>query len=200
MAKRSFLVWVLLGIALTSFVLLPQGAAAQQSGASAANQHCVATLEPVRQGATRSKVAGFECYPSFSEAIFAATEGAVWLAPDEERSTGLERLEQELQRMDKSLATKATFVIAIDFQNSNFQGASLTWTGTGACSASLSFSASSMPSGWNDVVSSTRGFSNCNHNKIFENNNFGGAQQTCTPNCSSLGAMNDKTSSRKWSV
>ena len=98
-------------------------------------------------------------------------------------------------------APAATTVISIDYSDANFQGASLTWNVSGivSCSGFPDFQAASMPSGWNDVISSYRDFANCNNNPHYENNNFGGAVVNCGPNCSYVGnAMNDKTSSEKW--
>jgi hypothetical protein len=184
---------------LAVLLFLPARSYGQSSRMTAQNRHCVAALEPVGPGAKSSKVTSFSCYPTLSDAILAATGGAVWLPPDEELGVQLDRLEQ-LQKARKPLDTKATFVIAIDYVNANFQGATLTWTTPTGCSSTNSYQASSMPSGWNDVVSSTRGFANCNTNVLYENSNFGGALQICSPNCSGLGAMNDKTSSRSWSL
>jgi hypothetical protein len=47
-------------------------------------------------------------------------------------------------------------------------------------------------------VSSTLGYSDCTKNVLWEHQNWAGAKLTCSPNCSSVGSMNDKTSSREW--
>jgi hypothetical protein len=92
-----------------------------------------------------------------------------------------------------------TYVIGVDYKNANYGGASLTWTGISTCSGYPYYLASSMPSGWNDVISSYHDYSNCNHNPHWENNKYGGAVVNCGPNCSYVGAaMNDRTSSEKW--
>ncbi|HEY3571133.1 MAG TPA: hypothetical protein VGP73_24620 [Thermoanaerobaculia bacterium] len=164
------------------------------------NPHCVAALEPVRPGAKRSKVTSFSCYPTLSDAVLAATNGAVWLPPDEDLRTQLDRInEQQLKKARKPLSTKDTYVIAIDYWDANYQGATLTWTAPAPCDSVTSYQATGMGPGWNDVVSSTRGFANCNTNVLYENVYFGGALQICSPDCAGLGAMNDKTSSRSWS-
>ena len=92
----------------------------------------------------------------------------------------------------------ATVVLSIDYRDSGFGGTSLTWydSGTAGCAANT-YSASSMPSGWNDQVSSSHRYDSCTHNPHYEHVNFGGAIYPCT--CSSMGVMNDKTSSEKWS-
>jgi hypothetical protein len=198
MNKRKLTGSALLGILLAALAFLPTRSYAQSPRMTAKERHCVAALEPVSPGAERTKVASFSCYPTFSEAILAATDGAVWLPPDEDLGTQLNRLDEE-QRAQKSYGTKATFVIATDFRDTNFLGPSLSWTRSAPCSATVSYQAASMPAGWNDVVSSSRGFSKCNTNVLYENNNFGGALRICSPDCATLGVMNDRTSSRKWS-
>ena len=100
-----------------------------------------------------------------------------------------------------SAAPDTSTVIGIDYVNSNFQGNTLTWTEpNGGCKAGTSFQASSMPSGWNDVVSSARSFGNCNTYTHFENAGFTGSELNCGGQCATMGAMNDKTSSEKWFV
>jgi hypothetical protein len=156
----------------------------------------VASLEPIQPGAKASRLASLECFSSFADAISAATDGTVWVSRRDDLRTQLEAATQQLH---DGVVTTSSFVLAIDYVDAGFGGQSLTWTGTGACSSSTSFGAGSMPSGWDNVVSSTRGFSNCNSNILWENTNFTGAQVTCHPDCSNVGpAMNDRTSSRQW--
>jgi hypothetical protein len=51
-----------------------------------------------------------------------------------------------------SLVPDTSTVISIDYVNSGFQGASLTWTESGTihCSGFPNYQASSMPGGWNE--------------------------------------------------
>ncbi|HEX9623954.1 MAG TPA: peptidase inhibitor family I36 protein, partial [Streptosporangiaceae bacterium] len=88
------------------------------------------------------------------------------------------------------------YVLSIDWVNTNFTGGSLTWTQSSKCG---SFQASSMPSGWNDVVSSVATDSGC-ANTLYQNTNFGGSKYSISRNSSaaSLGSFNDLTSSEKW--
>lgn len=188
-------------VLLAAFTFIPAQSYGQSPRMTAENRHCVAALEPGGAGVKLSKVTSFSCYPTLSDAILAATDGAVWLPPEKDLGAQLDQLDaQQLKKARKPSDAKATFVVAIDYVNASFQGATLTWTAPTACNSTHSYQASSMPSGWNDVVSSTRGFANCNTNVLYENSNFGGALQICSPNCSGLGAMNDKTSSRSWSL
>ena len=92
-------------------------------------------------------------------------------------------------------------VISEDFSDASYQGAVLTWTVSGivSCNGFPNYEAPSMPSGWNDVISSYKDFVRCSNNPHYENNGYTGAVVNCGPNCSYVGnAMNDQTSSEKW--
>jgi hypothetical protein len=102
-----------------------------------------------------------------------------------------------------ALAPSISMPISTDFVNANYGGSSLTWyvSNIYGCSGGRSYSASSMPSGWNDVISSYKDYliASCTNNPHYENNDFKGAVVNCGPNCRYVGdAMNDRTSSEKW--
>lgn len=99
---------------------------------------------------------------------------------------------------------QAQTIIGHEYQHANYGGAILTvnvpsngfsCTGT---TGDVDASISSMPGGWDNVVSSFRNYSNCwtNH---YEHANFGGASTGYLDDRSSMGAMNDQTSSIRWS-
>ena len=73
------------------------------------------------------------------------------------------------------------------------------WTvsNTAGCNGGAQFSAASMPSGWNDRVSSSQSAHGCAHNRHFHDTNFGGVGINCT--CATMGTMNNQTSSETWS-
>lgn len=165
---------------------------------TAANRHCVMRLVPLdSEGSQPIPQTKPECYPTFRDAIFFATGGIVLLPTKQPFSVQLEILGEELKAREEQLVAASTFVNAVDYQHINYGGASLIWEATGPCTPSVSWYKYSMPSGWNDVVSSTRGYSDCNKNILWEHSNLSGAKLTCRPNCSSVGSMNDKTSSRE---
>ena len=98
-------------------------------------------------------------------------------------------------------APAATTAISVDYMDAGYSGASLTWFENGivSCNGFPNYQASSMPSGWNDDISSYADYANCSNNPHYENNGFRGAVVNCGPNCSYVGnAMNDRTSSEKW--
>jgi len=151
-------------------------------------KHCVVRIEPVKPGETVSKMSETTCFGSFSEAIGAATGGAVRLASNV-------RPADVTEEMLKS--TSGGTVISIDYKNPNFSGSTLVWsTSISSGCYGYSYYAPTMPSGWNDVVSSARTFASCNYNPHYENTYYGGALLYCE--CATMGIMNDRTSSERW--
>jgi hypothetical protein len=77
-----------------------------------------------------------------------------------------------------------------------------TFTWSSDCSAT-NIAWSSMPSGWNDVISSSRPGPTCDaihydNTGATPNTPPAGDSYACPSACSSLGTMNDRTSSMRW--
>jgi hypothetical protein len=179
--KRSLLTL----LTLPALLLFTAPATALAAG-TAAGQACIAQAP-----AGRTAVPAATCYATFAQSISAATRGRVSLPA----STAAGSVTPDQINAGPDVAN-TTFVISIDYQNSNFGGNTLTWFESSKCG---SFQISSMPSGWNDVVSSVRTFSGC-ANTLYQNNNFGTPTFNIGKNGSaaSLGGFNDKTSSQRW--
>lgn len=163
------------------------GAATHQAAASSQGQNCVAQAEPAGSTATPTAT----CYSSFSAAIRAATGGRVSLPATARPSSVTKKM------IDGWNAGPAvSFVLSVDYRDANFGGGSLTWTQSTDCGK---FQAASMPSGWNDAVSSVITSTDC-ANTLYQNNNFGGMTVDISKNTarSGLGTFNDLTSSEKW--
>ena len=103
-------------------------------------------------------------------------------------------------RDSTTLVAATTTIVGIDYSGSLYAGTTLNWTTTNSqgCTGGASYGSPGMPSGWNDVVSSAKGYQGCNNNPHWESTNYGGASITCMPNCSTMGAIDNKTSSVKW--
>jgi hypothetical protein len=164
---------------------------------SASNRHCVVKVQPLGSVDSQQK-AQPECYPTFREAVRFATKGVILLPKGESFLQQLDTLEREQKERSRELAEVATYVIAIDYENINYGGSSLIWQQSSPCTPTISYAAASMPSGWNDQLSSTRGYSDCIKNVLWEHPSFTGTKRTCLPDCSSVGTFNDKASSREW--
>ena len=147
-----------------------------------AARHCVVWIAPT-SGRAPSKVSKLRCYTRFSHALRVAR------GPAPHGFSGA----------TTGVVPHASTLISTDFNGANMSGTSLTWTvsNTNGCNGGFQYSAASMPSGWNDRVSSAQSAHGCASNVHFHNANFGGAAITCT--CSTMGAMSNQTSSETWS-
>lgn len=177
---------LLLAIAFATLALPPAGAGTFHADVSDVEIHCVAAATP--DGGEDPGAVVPACFPTFAAAIFFATGGGVVLDEDFDASA----ITQDIL----SGAAESHIVVGIDYVDANYQGNTFTWTGHAECSATLGYSQSSMPAGWNDVISSAKAFANCNVYTHFEHSNFLGASVPCT--CATMGVMNDQTSSERW--
>lgn len=147
--------------------------------------HCVAG--PLHRGQNKLAEVPIHCFDTFSEAVSAATDGKVELPPD---ATGAGLTPEMLL---------GTTVIGIDYQDSNYQNDAYIWSTDHlpGCSDGTGYGIDTMPSGWDNKVSSAISYQGCNTWIHYQDQYHGGAQITCT--CASMGAMNDRTSSEEWS-
>lgn len=163
-----------------------------QASMRSTGKHCVAEALAVAEGQpvpATIDTAEPRCFGTFAEAISAATKGAVKLDSSATPET-----------FDASaLALPATYVIGTEYKDAKHKGASLTVTSKVSC-VGYAFLLRSMPRGWDNVISSARAFSGCNHSVHFEHTEFRGASKDCGSDCAYIGnAMNDRTSSIRWS-
>lgn len=213
MKRKSWLVVVvlLLSLVLTggAIVWAQSEAPLEASAPQAQLRHCIAqaeviTAEPAEAGdqslapadvsseeALVALAPSATCFATFEEAIAAASGGAARLPSG---------IAPENVTPEMLPAAPTAVIIGIDYQHSNFGGATFTWYATNSvgCYTGLSYYKSAAPSGWNNVISSARGFGGCNRFYHYESPSFLGAVLRCSPTCYSFGALNDHTSSWRW--
>lgn len=157
--------------------------------------HCVMMLNPIRPGEKSSEVVSYNCYSTFSQSISAATGGRIHLAS----SVRPQDVTRAMLQTGESPNT--TFIIGIEYKDSNYKGDTLSYgTSSGGCSPYQSFGVTSMPAGWDNVISSVAGdLDYCYWTVLWENTNYGGARLNVAGSTSYVGnAMNDQTSSIYW--
>jgi hypothetical protein len=144
-------------------------------------RHCVVWIAPTN-GRAPSKVSKLHCYGRLSHALRVAHG----------------RPPRGFPSPNTGIVPNASTLISTDYNLANMTGDSLTWTvsNTSGCNGGFQYSAASMPSGWNDRVSSSQSAHGCAHNRHFHDTNFNGAGINCT--CSTMGTMNNQTSSETW--
>ncbi len=184
---------------LFGIILAFSPVAAAPARAITKKSHCYALISPVVGASLNSsRIVETACFDTFAEAINAATQGRVQL----DSSIHPENVTDEmLNNGDVKVLPVAQIVIGIDWDSTNFGGSSYTWVVSGSgCSSTVQYSISSMPSGWDNRVSSAKAYSNCNGFYHYQNTNLGGSFIVCNsePGCSSMGPLDNATSSEKW--
>lgn len=174
---------------------IDQGLAGEQTArvrpdSYAPAQHCIGRLEPLSPEQKVSEVFDVRCFDTFSDALAAATGGKV-LVPKDFRPDDLTQ--------DILDAATADTVLGVDYWDANFQGSTYTWytSHTPGCTDGSTYGAN-LPSSWNDVISSGRGYAGCNNMKHYEHANYGGSLKICGQDwtsCATMGVMNDQTTS-----
>jgi hypothetical protein len=170
------------------------------SSQTATKKHCYALLSPISAESIsgNSQILESACFSTFAESISAATKGRVQLSNSATPATVTESI---LNNVSSGMRSTPNIVIGIDYYFSNYIGSSYTWvvSNTG-CTSNTSYSVSTMPSGWDDIISSAVAYSNCNYFTHYEDTSFGGASVVCNTECSSMGSLNNATSSERWTL
>lgn len=157
-------------------------------------------IEPVAAGETASKVHSGRCFATFAQSMAYATNGRIQLASDASRK------EYSLEQL--SAVAAGSTIIGRDYEDPSYScntfGPCLDWVvgNDFGCTGGRNYVASTMPTvdgfNWNDQLSSTKAYAGCSRNQNFEHSSYGGALRNCLPNCSTMGVMNDATSSKQW--
>jgi hypothetical protein len=165
----------------------PESATAAARQPSAAAPHCV--LAAGDRQAPR-------CFATFPAAIAAATGGRVTSAPAS-AATAV-RDPAFTAAVESQSVTVGAVLVGIESADLNYGGASLSMTAPGRCDYSMDvdYRFSSLPSGWNDRISSFRSYSNCAQ-QLFRGTSFSGGALTNIVSAMSYvgGAANDQASS-----
>ncbi len=192
--QRAARPWAVAAAVLLVFAFTTPVQATSHVPGGPGGPHCVISLHPLGTGETQSRVEWTRCFPTFADAIAAATGGAVHL----KSGVGPTNVTPDMLAVPTGAAGQA--VLSIDYQDSNYGGS--TWTATSdndfGCNGGRNYASPSMPPTWDNVVSSAKVFSSCDRFIHWENQSYTGANVDCSP-CSYVGdAMNDRTSSEEW--
>jgi hypothetical protein len=163
-------------------------------------RHCVVGMAPIPAGGTMDDATASEptCYDSFAEAIEAATGGRLLL--DADANSVAQQDLQEAGAVSTPKAQVARPLLGVEYQNSSYGGNSLVLYGSSGsgCYAGEWYGFPSMASlGFDNRISSAKMYSNC-VGKHHAGSSYTGDYTYCSGNCSSLGSLNDRTSSIKF--
>lgn len=173
------------------------GSPGQVAAQVTSERHCVITLAPVATGQRGSAVLGEQCFATFAEALFVASDGTISLDP----SVGPAQV-TDAMLASGDVGAASLYPIGFNYTGQNYGGSSLTINGdtTQKCSSGYQYGFELLPGGWNDVISSARTTSlmGCINNYMYEHSYYGGAVLNCFSGCQNMGSMDNKTSSERW--
>lgn len=151
-----------------------------------AERHC--TGEAFKVGFAPVVAQAPRCFPTFAQAIEAATAGAVKL-PRDARSDSLRA---------SHIRPSSQTVIGIDYVDANFQGNTFTWwvSNPNGCADGSYYFVDIIPTDWQNNISSASAWAGCNLYYHYEGIYRSGTTIICT--CATMGVMNDKTTSEEW--
>lgn len=174
----------------------------QAAQAAAPGLHCVASAYQPGDQALQAP-ATLRCFDTLAASVQAATGGRVQL-PAEAQTLSQAQLDSGSQTKMSTASTEsaslaaASTVIGIEYADYNYGGATLVYSAAGDCSGGQVWQIADLTGGsWNDRIGSARTYGGC-QGRHFETQNFKNASVLCQ--CSSMGSVNDKTSSIRWSA
>ncbi len=92
-------------------------------------------------------------------------------------------------------ALDSSYLIAKFYDNTNYSALLVEYYGASACSSTISYGVTSLPSNLDNKFASGQSYSNCNRIYVYDFTNYGGPNYSCGPNCPSFYALNDNVSS-----
>jgi hypothetical protein len=153
----------------------------------------------------------FTCFATFEKALAFASGGKLVTGPknasdalrDPAFHAQVDAANDAADLQVRSGARAATVwtVISIEYDNQSEGDPHIIYSGSsGNCSTgtgNIDYQTSSMPAGWDNRVESFHSYANC-WVQHFENLSYGGASTALTGSRSTLGVMNNETSSIRW--
>jgi len=167
-------------VASVILLLAPISAGASEPEAEVCTVGVVAV--PEGQAATDPPPLVMSCFDTQTEAEEFIEDGA----PGD--------LEQLIPGSTRARAAAATVIIGRVWTGTSRTGSELIHWGTGIGCYGVTYGFPTLPSGWNNNIRSSQGFSNCwvSH---YDGAPYSGAVLTCTPYCATMGTLAAASSS-----
>jgi hypothetical protein len=202
-ALAALMPLLLLASPATAAPLGPAAAPVRTSG-DTAESATAAARPPATAGPHCALVAGADrslrCFATFRAAVAFGTGGRIADAPASATAAALDPAfaTQVRTTAEAPASTLASVLVGIEYADANFRGATLSLYAGGSCdnSSDVDYRFASLPSGWNDRITSFKSFSNCAQ-QLFRSINFtGGSLTLIISSLANVGsAANDQASS-----
>lgn len=185
-----------LGTAVLATAVTGQAFATTLGGTSAPS--CVLTAQPATTAPQRTAQAAPRCFDDLAAAVAYATGGLVHIAPTVNTVT-----QDQLDGGDRAARARgddtssSSVIIGIEYQDPGYGGASRVYdVNATPCSGGGNYSEPDLRgSSFNDSISSARAYAGC-QSTHYQYSQFTGSLHACT--CSSMGYMDDRTTSIYW--
>jgi hypothetical protein len=166
---------------------LPAYAAPRPNG-----RHCAVRLVPVsRRGSViEASPQLIGCFATLHDALEAGSDGSI--QADVSSPADLTDEMVQPQTLDTNV------LIGTEFNHTSYGGDSTDYFAPTACAGTDVWEFNYVGDALNDTFSSGKGFGGCDHNKKFQDADFGGTVLTCTPNCSDYGSLSNQVSSLRY--
>lgn len=190
-SRRALAASPMFAAALILTLALPTAVASPKAAGGNSEQHCVTILAraPVGQD---SVVVDSRCFATFAEGFEYASAGAIEVPAD------LQAGDVTQTMAANASASGAPYLLGTYWDAQWYFSWSWSWWASSGCTPTSGWQVSYVGSDQNDRYESSKSYSGCNQNRHFEHSNFLGASLLCTPNCGTLGVMNNNTSSLRW--
>lgn len=166
----------------------------------AGGPHCAVELtQPAGGGPAMIK--SEQCFATFAEALVLATAGRAKVAPDVVPADLTADIVGVPQAVTGDAVLLSRWTLGYDFKAPNYGPESRTYFVDGAnppCSNGVRWEIDNLDLGWSNSISSAQGWSGCNHFMHYDLPNQQGAVWPCVPNCPTMGAMDNRTTSLLW--
>jgi hypothetical protein len=157
--------------------------------------HCVVRLVAVspktQDGVISATLEDGGCFPTFEEALAVGTGGQV----DLPSGTSPSELTQAV--LDAGVTAAEDVLLGTEYENTGYAGISHNFFASSSC-AGTTWQVSNVGAALNDRFESGKGFGTCDHNRKFEDADFGGSVVLCTPNCTTYGTLRNEVTSLRW--
>ena len=102
------------------------------------------------------------------------------------------------RRVYREAATGA--LIGQDFDLTSYRTLLVQWTGSAyGCTSGQAYAVPNVGTSLNDRIESSKSFSGCTRNYHYQNSSYTGSLYPCGTTCSTLGSLNNQTTSERWS-
>lgn len=124
------------------------------------------------------------CFATFAQAFEYGSASAIQVRRDLQPN-------EVTQSLARAASTSASYVLGTYYDQTNYTGQTWQYWGNASCTSTSGYNLATLSTGWGGAdnrFESSESHSNCDENRLYEHQYYGGAVRLCTPDCNDLGA------------